>query len=305
MPVRAISLLLLVACQRAGVQVTDDLRTISDPSTPTADTATADTDTTVPTTPILEPVCTHSPDLLSCPFETTSLPTAGIPRTVHGQRPNGTPPAEGWPVVILFQGSFFSAELCWEARPTDPFGAWYQTSLVSDLLDAGFAVLTPEALVGGNTFWNTNVPPWSLAWNTAPDHDLMVALFAAIDDGSFGRLNGDRLFATAISSGGYMTSRMALSYPGRFEALAIQSGSWATCSGPICLLPNNLPADHPPTLFLHGENDLVVPISTMQAYADRLADDGVPVKVVRDPNAGHEWIAASPASTLDWFLRAP
>lgn len=295
-----------VACSsRADVAVPDDGLAPLSTAAPTADTGTVASTPTTPE-PTLAPVCTLTDALRSCPHRTVTLsPTAVVRRDVHVQLPNGTPPASGWPVAVLFQGSFFSAALFWEARPNDPFGAWYQTGTVASLLDAGFAVLAPEALAGGNTFWNTNVPPYSIAWETSPDHDLMLALFDAIDDGTFGPVDPDRLYASGISSGGYMTSRMALSYPGRFRALAIHSASWATCSGPLCVLPRTLPFDHPPTLFLHGEGDNVVPIATMESYADQLEAEGFDVRVVRDADAGHEWIPAAPEQITRLFLSFP
>ncbi|MCP4500742.1 MAG: hypothetical protein GY822_12345 [Deltaproteobacteria bacterium] len=95
-------------------------------------------------------------------------------------------------------------------------------------------------------------------------HQLMLALFENVSLQKFGPLDDQRLFAIGISSGGYMTSRMAVSYPGRFVALAIVAGGHATCSGPICNLPDALPRDHPPTVFLHGKQDVVVPAESMR-----------------------------------------
>jgi predicted esterase len=97
-----------------------------------------------------------------------------------------------------------------------------------------------------------------------------------------------------------MSSRMAVSYPGSFRALAIHSASYATCSA-TCTLPSSLPADHPPTLFLHGQNDSVVPISSMTVYRDRLASDGHEVKTVVSPTAGHEWISEAVTQVPQWF----
>jgi hypothetical protein len=62
---------------------------------------------------------------------------------VHWQVPLGDPPASGWPVVLMFQGSLFSAELTWIATDDLPFGAFHQTRVVKALLDHGFAVITP------------------------------------------------------------------------------------------------------------------------------------------------------------------
>src|SRR5687767_1183792 len=98
-----------------------------------------------------------------------------------------------------------------------------------------------------------------------------------------------------------MTSRMALSYPGKFRALAVVSASWATCAGSLCSIPPPLPSDHPPTLFLHGERDDIVPISTMRLYADALTAQKTEIRVVTDPDAGHVWLDVAPVEVPAWF----
>lgn len=132
----------------------------------------------------------------------------------------------------------------------------------------------------------------------------MGALFEAVATGKVGPLNGTRLFAMGISSGGFMTSRMAVSYPGKFRSLAVHSRSYATC-GATCTVPRPLPADHPPTLFLHGGSDSVVPVSAMESYRDALAAEGHVVDSVVDPSAGHEWLATGPSAIRSWFDAHP
>lgn len=242
---------------------------------------------------------------LRCTHRTFEVPVAQpIPlnRIVHVGVPRGVAPTAGWPVVLLFQGSLYSAQLTWSAVPSDPVGAYWQTATVQSLLEAGFAVVTPEVRLFGTSYWDTNVPQWAAMWGNAPDHHLMVTLLDAVGRGAFGPLDGARLYAGGISSGGYMTSRMALSYPGRFRALAVVAASWATCGGPLCVLPATLPAGHPPTLFLHGERDAVVPIATMREYEARLQAQGVATRVVTSATAGHEWLEAGVTELRDFFL---
>jgi poly(3-hydroxybutyrate) depolymerase len=243
--------------------------------------------------------CTTNAALLSCPKQTTALFAGGEWREVHHQVPRGVAPEGGWPTVIMFQGTLATAALTWSASPLAPFGAYHQTQTVQYLLDAGFAVLTPETHLGGLTFWDTNnvlVPDYL----QSGDHALMLAMFDEIDAGTFGDLDGSRLFATGISSGGYMTSRMALAYPGKFRALAIQSASYATCAGILCDV-GPVPDDHPPTLFLHGALDPVVPIFTMDAYRNKLAGQGVATRRVVDTFSLHEWIPQAPGEIRAWF----
>lgn len=251
------------------------------------------------------PRCEAEGDALTCARRTYTIATGVLglaAREVHFMLPEGEAPAEGWPTAILFQGSLHSAEGSWQSREGDDYGGYHETELIAALLEAGFAVLTPEARFDGATYWDTNVVPYNVAWDTSEDHQLMLELFDAIDAGTFGPLDGARLFAAGISSGGYMTSRMAVSYPGRFTALAIQSASYATCAGPLCDVPE-LPADHPPTLFLHGEGDEIVPASTMEAYAEALEENGVRVTIERDADAGHQWLPSAPAAIVAFFDR--
>ncbi|HNB95792.1 MAG TPA: hypothetical protein PLX07_12505, partial [Microthrixaceae bacterium] len=84
------------------------------------------------------------------------------------------------------------------------------------------------------------------------------------------------------------------------KALAIQSASYATCAGPLCSI-GPIPADHPPTLFLHGNLDPVVPVGTMWAYAGALNAAGRPTRVVVDPLSLHRWIPQAPGEVVNWF----
>lgn len=246
--------------------------------------------------------CEVDAEHVRCPQRTVALPVRGRTRDVHVGVPPGDAPPGGWPVAVLFQGSFFPAGWFFHGREGDPYGGLHQARTVEALLSAGFAVVAPEAHLDGATFWDTNVPPYSVAWRTSGDHQLMLALFAALDAGDLGPLSGEGLVAAGISSGGYMSSRVALEYPDRFRAIAVHSASYATCSGAVCFVPA-LPDDHAPTLFLHGERDVVVPIRTARAYERELDDQGTPTAFVADPDAGHEWLPAAPDAIVDWFTR--
>lgn len=251
--------------------------------------------------------CVETAASLHCAHHTLLISPGGLGlgnREVHWQVPLGAAPAAGWPVVFMFQGSFFSANTFWDGAPTMPFGGWAQTHVTRALLDQGFAVVTPKTRFDGAYYWDTNVVGFSDNWGASDDHHLMLQLFEELKS-TITPIDSARLYATGISSGGYMTSRMAQSYPGRFRALAVAAGSWATCGGPLCSVPNPLPADHPPTLFLHGERDDTVPVETMRAYAAQLSSQGLEAKVVTDPDAGHAWISASPAEVPAWFLTHP
>ena len=246
--------------------------------------------------------CAKTGDVLTCEHNTTTILTApgGVtPREVHWQVPLGEAPAGGWPAVVVFSPSLWSAALSWSVSPAIPLGPYHQTETYQALLDSGFAVITPETHVAGYTFWDTNNV--AIPYDISPDKVFVEDILANIGTGTFGPLNPGRLFATGMSSGGYMTSRMAVSHPGHFKALAIQSASYATCGGPLCAIPADLPDDHPPTLFLHGGIDPIVPIWTMYAYRDQLRREGVMTKSVVDDFRIHEFLPAAPVEITAWF----
>jgi poly(3-hydroxybutyrate) depolymerase len=185
--------------------------------------------------------------------------------------------------------------MTWAGDSSLPFGGFHQIRMQAALLDHGFAVIAPAA---DGAAWATNFPNYE----GSTDHVFIPALLDALEAGEFGTLDMQRLYATGISSGGYMSSRMAVTYPGRFAALAIQSGSYATCSNVLCAIPADLPDDHPPTLFLHGQNDVAVPIATMRAYDAALKAQGTETKVVIDPAVVHAWLKVAPEEITQWFM---
>jgi dienelactone hydrolase len=266
------------------------------------DAAVTDGDVTSDAGMLPTPLCEADERRIACVRRTSVLDVDGVERAVHFQWPSTEPPAGGHPTVLLFQGSASPAGLAWVGERGGAFGAYWQADVIRALLAAGFAVVTPEASFGGAGAWNTNVAPWNVAWESSPDHALMLALFDAIDRGDLGELDPDALYAAGLSSGGYMSSRVAVAYEGRFRRLAIASGSYATCAGSFCAVPT-LDTTHPPTLFLHGALDLVVPPATMRLYAEELERRGVEHEVVVDPDVDHAWIPASAERVVAFFRR--
>jgi poly(3-hydroxybutyrate) depolymerase len=248
--------------------------------------------------------CQVSPTQVTCPARTLSMNDGVESRNVHFELPTGTAPAAGWPTVLAYQGSFISSSEFFSASASDAFGAYAEALTVSELLAAGFAVIAPDTDDGGSTFWDTNIPPWDLSWTGSPDDVFLQVLFSAMRGGQLGPLDMGSLYAMGISSGGYMTSRMAVSYQGQFKALAIESASYATCAGAVCAVPS-LPSNHPPTLFLHGLMDTIVPIATMQKYRSALQGEGISTCEIVDQLAGHEWIPEAPGPVVAWFQQNP
>jgi len=258
--------------------------------------------------------CTMTATNVACTSQQLTEATSSGTRVVVYELPLGTPPAAGWPVVINFQATDVAPSYAFVANASDLYGAYYQAALTKNLLDAGYAVLAPTALTTvGSSYWETNIAPYATSWSGTGDDELVQMMLTDVAAGAYGRLDATSLYATGLSSGGYMTSRMALSYPGKFKALAIESASWATClsgAGPsgsgVCTVPSPLPAMHPPTLLLHGDLDTeIVPEWTVTDYVSALTGSAVPEKEVDDPNSGHQWIPEAPAEVLAWFKAYP
>ena len=249
----------------------------------------------------LTPATDTAPEKIDC-----DLWTLSIKGTLHGYNgfpdirdvlysvPLGEAPAEGWPIAVVYQGSFFPVQFA-DNHTTDDmdsyFGAFYELRTIKELLDNGYAVMAPRAF--SNVAWQTNVPnPYGYSiYTTQQDYPFLKNLFKEIKKGTFdrhGKLNPNKKFATGISSGGYNSSRMAVSFPGEFTALAIHSASYASCNGSLCNIPSTMPKDHPPTVFLHGRKDPIVPVSTMERYYSILKNNSIETKKHVFPEKGHE-----------------
>lgn len=248
--------------------------------------------------------CHTSGTSIACDHQVAMLSDGSSMRQVAYATPLGAPPAAGWPAVVYFQGSFVPGHSAFGAMQSDPLGTYELTLTVAALLDRGYVVIAPDAASGGTTFWDTNIPPYAQSWAGCPDDVLMRALLAWITAGAPGPIDSSRLYAMGISSGGFMTSRMAVSYAGRFRALADHSGSYATCSA-TCTVPTPLPSDHPPTLFLRGDADTVVPMSAIQPYLTALQGEGHETKLVTEADAGHQWLGSAVQAIPAWFDAHP
>jgi len=252
-----------------------------------------------------EYACIESGDGLYCQFRRTQIGGAGpgARRQVYWQLPSGPPPEAGWPVVFMFQGTGHPARLFFGAPTDAPYGGLHQVRAVRALLDAGFAVVAPDAW--GGICWMTNLFGFRYGWRSRlnPDVRFLEALFEAVRAGGLGSLDPNRWYAAGLSSGGYMASRMAVEYPTEFRAICVMSAGYASWSGRYGRMVKRLPDRHPPTLFIHGRMDRTTPFERMLVYRDRLAKAGVPTDVMDDPAASHACLAGAGERMAAWFNR--
>jgi hypothetical protein len=239
------------------------------------------------------------------------------PRIVRWQVPEGTAPAGGWPTAFHYQGtkpndlnnSFTSNVLNLE----NVFGVNLEAKIIHELLDnpantgRKYAVFAPEPPTTTLIlkFWHTNVV---VPYSASCDYSFFNDFFSEIKGGSYGaasQYNMNQRYAFGVSSGGYNSSRMAVTFNGSsvWKALGIVAGSYASCAAGVCSVPT-LPSNHPPTKFYHGNEDLLVPKFTVDLYYNKLISQGIPTQRVDLPG-GHGYHGAELGSTgiKNWFDR--
>ena len=66
---------------------------------------------------------------------------------------------------------------------------------------------------------------------------------------------------------------------------------------------NHVSKDDPPTLIIHGDKDLLVPIQQAELIIGKLKEAGVPCELVTKPGLAHGWpdIVKDIATLADWF----
>lgn len=235
-----------------------------------------------------------------------------IPRAVRWQVPEGTAPAGGWPVAFYYAGTQpADFQHAFDRDYGEPYGLQYEPQIIHELLDdpyqtgKKYAVMVADPPTGAYflQYWHTNtVYPYSASC----DAQFFPDFWGEIAAGSYGpasQYNLDRRFAYGLSSGGYNSSRMAVTYNGAnvWKALGIVAASYATCGGSSCSVPT-LPSNHPPTKFWHGQNDTLVPISTMYLYYNKLGAQGLVRSKLEHPY-GHQFTADTlgPSGVKAWF----
>eukprot|EP01052_Picozoa_sp_SAG31_P032673 SAG31_NODE_3605_length_4077_cov_12.386124_2_plen_190_part_00 len=185
-----------------------------------------------------------------------------------------------------------------------------QAETVRGLLDSGFAVVTPDAL-GRLAYWQTNMNRYAVAdlavWTESEDHRFVMELLQLVGSGRYGPVDASRISAIGFSSGGYMTSRMAVNYPFEFKAFVVVGGSYYYCAGSCTddiadRVPERVWQNHGPMLFLHGGSDGTVPTATSELYHQRLLRYNVTTRRHVQLDLGHAWVDNSAAEVTRWLM---
>ncbi|MBH8551306.1 prolyl oligopeptidase family serine peptidase [Nostocaceae cyanobacterium CENA357] len=141
-----------------------------------------------------------------------------------------------------------------------------------------FIVISPQCLPG--QYWS--VPPLSILLDQA------IASYP---------IDGDRIYLTGLSMGGYGTWRWATTEPQRFAAIA------PVCGGDNPLKARNL--KNLPVWAFHGAQDHVVPLRESGNMVSVLQACGGNVKFTVYPEADHDsWTQTYNNPELyEWFLQ--
>lgn len=302
------------------------------------------------------PLCSESEKEIRCHFQQTTV--GG--RKVLYQIPQ-TPASEGgYPLVVMLE--------CWNAETESAFVGHAEcekdgemqpckydahlnkAKVTKELLENGYAVVAPAAATYSSdfgqslgNFWETNKegakwhdkvePPAISSWREAGEgHDryMLSALYEEVAKGTWAQFNLRRLHAVGFSSGGFMTSRLAvnpLHEDRRFASLVVVGAGifycpmsiFGGCEPPEVSVssPHLQPTHHAPTLLLHCNEDEFVDSKVSSLYQKQLKANGVTAqfasldggshmteyKEADSPNTdcGHNWPASSHKWVRYWF----
>jgi poly(3-hydroxybutyrate) depolymerase len=223
-------------------------------------------------------------------------------RIFFWKQPNSSTPELGYPVLFLFHGAAQHA-FAWFAG----LNQWskYQTIFTEKALEQGYFIIAPESL---RPVW-----PGPRAWdifNNGSDSQDIIFIENIIEWLEKGDLPVDtnRLYCAGFSSGAFMCSHIGHYSRNRFSAIAVHSGANSdsvslTNRGPYFNLNNsyNFSSFYPPTIIIHGETDVFVPVQCAKNFYSDLQKDDIPSSLLINPDEGHIWLSQYDPAILDWF----
>jgi acetyl esterase/lipase len=192
------------------------------------------------------------------------------------------------PILLYFHSTDFPVFL--DRQPSAPFGLYYESQLIQKLVsEKGFVVIAPDASYNYGSFaWQTNLRPYFFDFESSEDYLFVETIFKNIEN-YYPFVNRSKIFVGGLSSGGYMASRLSIlpEFAKWIRGTFIHSGSYASCISYYCVIPEEIPAFHPPTLLIASKLDPLVPKGTIEIYYQRLIDAKIPTEIVSYPSAWH------------------
>jgi len=169
--------------------------------------------------------------------QTRTLESGALTRTYLVHLPTGYDPTRPTPLVLNFHGYSSNAS---EQK--------FYTRMREKSDSAGFVAVHPEG-VGKPQSWNAGLCCGEAVKKQVDDVAFVSAMLDAIEDELC--IDPDRVFATGMSNGGFMTNRLACDLSDRIAAFAPVAGQnlTRTCT----------PSHPVPVLHFHGTADSTVP----------------------------------------------
>ena len=165
--------------------------------------------------------------------------SGGVMRHYNLYIPKNYVPGSSRPLILYFHGYGSNASV--EQNYT-------KFMSVSDT--AGFLIVYPEGTIDGTgkQYWNAGIP----GLPQTPDD---VAFVSSLIDALHLRynINTNKVYATGLSNGGYMSYRLAWKLSDKIAAIASVSGSMGPSDFAKCNPPRPIPI-----MEIHGTNDNVV-----------------------------------------------
>lgn len=190
---------------------------------------------------------------------------------------------------------------------TQEAGVWFdgesdQNSFVEMAIKNGFFVVAPDS--------SSPYCQRAKQWDYTPS-STDFPLFEEMMKWLKYNIGTQEIFVVGISSGGFMTERLANKYSAHIDGVVIHSaGSYDNAvlnTSGVCGVSFNTTAipqvssDHPRTYMLHGEKDNIVKFEIGEILANQLKSRGIEVEFYKNPLGKHQWFKEKNQPILDWL----
>lgn len=197
-------------------------------------------------------------------------------------------------VVIALHGKGQEVDVMFDGQSN-------QSSFTNEALRRGFLVIAPdsiEPICEGVKQWDHT--------NQSIDFPFFENIFSWTTNA----WGAEKIYVVGMSSGGFMTERLALTYPQMIDAVVIHSGG-SPENGPInknetCKLDFNtnalsIPTTHPPTYILHGDSDRLVDYEIGLNLYTNLIKSGIETEMYTKKWGRHLWFSDHNVAILEWL----
>ena len=184
-----------------------------------------------------------------------------------------------YPVIILLHGSLQTSHVWFDGLMPLSNG---MKLFRGKAIDSGYVIISADS---GKPWAEGKVrcrlatlcKTWNHGDTADADAPKFADIFAWIQKQP--NLDSSRIYFVGFSSGAFMTSRLMITYPDKIKAGAIHSGVFAEkapiTNGDInldvtAIDTSRIPNNHPPTIFIHADQDPRVDPKLSQYYLEAL-----------------------------------